>query len=122
MKEIRIAVPLLPSEKLRHGALIKCLLQIWDRVQARSQLSQPQANTTTVAHSSLWKEGWDLARTNDLCMCLCVFVYGYTSFTDRRLPDTITNKEINSVFIQESRSHFSYLEFKGQRWAQGNAL
>lgn len=56
-------------------------------------------------------------------MCLRVFVYGYTSFTDRRLPDTITNKEeINSVFSQESRSHFSCLEFKGQRWAQGNAL
>lgn len=46
-----------------------------------------------------------------------------TCFTERRIPDTITNKEeINSMVSWDSRSCFSWLEFKGQQWPQENAL
>lgn len=56
-------------------------------------------------------------------MCVCVFVYGYTGFTERRIPDTITNKEeINSMASWGSRLCFSWLEFKGHQWAQENVL
>lgn len=57
-----------------------------------------------------------------VCVCVCVFVYGYTGCTER-IPDTITNKEeINSMVSWESRSCFSWLEFKGQQWTQENAF
>jgi len=67
---------------------------------------------------------WDLPQTDlYVCMCVCVFVYGHTGFTERRIPDTITNKEeINSMVSWESGSYFSWLEFKGQQWTEENAL
>lgn len=93
-------------------------LQVWDGVQ----LPQPQANLTLADHSSPWNRD-GICPGQEIYVCACVFVSGSPGFTERRIPDTITNKEeINSMVSWESRSCLGCLEFKGQQWTQENTF
>lgn len=109
--------PVSVQGKLRHSALQRCNLRVWDGVQ----LPQPQANLTLTDHTSPRAEmGSAMGRRS---VCAHVFVCGCTGFTERRIPDTITNREeINSMVSWESRSCLGCLEFKGHQWTQENTF